>query len=71
MNNDLHTRIARGWGNAIGMLFLIAIFALSFGGYIWNIVLIVRTVSEPLTAMFILRCVGVAFAPLGVILGFL
>ena len=40
-------------------------------GWIWNIVKLIAIVADPLTGMFILRCVGVIFAPLGIILGYL
>jgi len=41
------------------------------GGWVFNIVRIVQVIDLPITGMFILRCVGVLFAPLGAILGFM
>ena len=38
-------------------------------GWIANIVQIVHIISDPITALFIFKCVGVLFAPLGGILG--
>lgn len=39
-------------------------------GWVWNIVKLVAVISDPLTAMVIVRAVGVFFAPLGAVLGF-
>jgi hypothetical protein len=52
-------------------LFYLLIIAVGVVGWIWNIVKIVGAVSDPITTMFIIRCVGVFLAPLGAILGFL
>ena len=41
-----------------------------FGGWIANIVKVIDIASDPVTGLFILRCIGIVFAPLGVILGF-
>jgi hypothetical protein len=40
-------------------------------GWIANIVKIFWAVNETITGLFILRCVGVAVPPLGVVLGYL
>lgn len=40
-------------------------------GYVWNIVKLVGIVYDPITGMFVLRCVGVFIPPLGAIIGFL
>lgn len=53
------------------VMFYLAILIGGGIGWVWNIVKIVGTISEPLTAMFIARAVGVFFFPLGVILGYL
>jgi len=39
-------------------------------GWVMNIFDIVAAVSDPITAMFIIRCVGIFVAPLGAILGY-
>ena len=39
-------------------------------GWVMNIVTIVKMVSDPVTGMFILRCVGIFFFPLGAVLGY-
>lgn len=39
-------------------------------GWILNIGAIVHNVSEPITGLFIVRCVGIFVAPLGSVLGF-
>lgn len=43
-----------------------------FGGCGWiaNIVKIVGIVSDPITGMFILRCIGIFVPPVGAVLGF-
>lgn len=53
------------------VLAVFAVWAVVITGYVWNIVKIVGAISDPMTAMFILRCVGAIAAPLGVILGYL
>ena len=52
------------------IVFLITLLA--FGGWIANIVKLIDSISDStsVTTMFIARCIGVVFAPLGAILGF-
>lgn len=50
-------------------ILLVAI--LGIGGWVSNIVQIVNHLSDPITGMFILRCVGIFVAPLGAVLGFI
>lgn len=50
---------------------LAAPLILAIGGWIANIVKLVEAASDPITAFFIARIVGIFFAPLGVILGYL
>lgn len=40
-------------------------------GWIANIVKIFGSAAEPITALFIIRCVGVFAAPVGAVLGYL
>ena len=40
-------------------------------GWVLNIVKLITTINDPITNMFIARIVGVVFAPLGAILGYL
>lgn len=47
-----------------------AVILAGVAGWLMNIFAIVSAVSEPITAMFILRCVGIFIAPLGAILGY-
>lgn len=49
---------------------LIALVVAAIGGWIANVVAIASTVGDPLSGMFILRCIGVFVAPLGAVLGF-
>ena len=51
-------------------LALFAVGAAVIGGWIANIVKLFGIASDPLTGMFILRCVGVFFAPVGAVLGY-
>lgn len=60
------SELTRGFG----LLAVIMLVVTVIGGWIANVVAIVNTVGDPLSAMFILRCIGVFFAPLGVVLGF-
>lgn len=61
------TRTDEAWVAVIYLLFV----GLMVGGWIANIVKLVGAINDPITAMFILRCVGIPAGPLGVILGFL
>ena len=51
-------------------LVLVAIVFAGIAGWVMNIFDIVAAVSDPITAMFILSCVGIFVAPLGAILGY-
>jgi len=57
-------------GSTITELLLVLIFAGGFVGWVWNIVKIIAVVNDPITGMFVFRCVGVVFAPLGAVLGY-
>lgn len=48
-------------------IFLIVIAMLV--GWVANIVQIVHTISDPITGLFILKCVGILVAPVGGVLG--
>lgn len=48
-----------------------AIVVAGFVGWVLNIASIVGLIGDPITTMFIARCVGVFFAPLGAVLGYL
>ena len=51
--------------------YLIFAFVVLFAlGWVLNIVGIIAVISDPVTGMFILRCIGVFVAPLGAILGY-
>ena len=54
---------------SIGLVFII-FWLVAITGWIMNIVEIVHSISDPITGMFVFRCVGVFFAPLGAILGY-
>lgn len=40
-------------------------------GWVWNIVKIFGSAADPLTALFVLRCIGIFLAPLGAVVGYL
>ena len=46
-------------------------FLAAVGGWIMNIVHLFHSASDPITGMFILRCMGVVVPPLGAVLGYL
>jgi hypothetical protein len=50
----------------IGYISIICALA---AGYVMNIIAIIHTVNDPITGMFVLRCVGVFLMPLGGIVG--
>ena len=54
------------------LLELFGMFLVIFGvwGWIWNIMKLVAIANDPVTGVFILRCIGILIAPLGVVLGF-
>lgn len=58
-------------GFTIVELITVIVAFVGFGGWIANIVKLVEIVSDPITGMFILRCVGIFVPPLGAIMGFL
>lgn len=56
-----------------GLGFLIVVFTViiaSFVGWIWNIIKIIEIINDPITGMFIMRCIGIFFVPLGIIMGY-
>lgn len=53
----------------LGGLLIGAIILGGIVGWVMNIISVIHTVSDPITGMFILRCLGIIFAPLGAILG--
>ena len=55
---------------AVAIVWLIFVLAL-LGGWIANIVKAYGLLDDPLTGWFIARALGVLFAPLGVVLGYL
>jgi hypothetical protein len=52
-----------------GVVLGLAIVILGIVGWVANVVQIVATINHPITGLFILKCVGVLVAPLGVVLG--
>jgi hypothetical protein len=56
---------------AVFALAFVAAIAASVYGWVNNILIIINTVDLPMTGMFVLRCVGILVAPLGIILGYM
>lgn len=52
-----------------GLIFLL-IWIAGFAGWIWNIAKIIHTFNDPVTGLFIARCIGTIGFPLGAILGY-
>lgn len=48
----------------------IAVIIAGIIGWIINIVTIVTHISDPITGMFVFRCIGVVVGPLGAVLGY-
>ena len=61
-------KIVIGW---FPMLMLVSFFVVAFGGWVANIVKLFGTSFDPLTAMAVMRVVGIFMAPIGSVLGFL
>lgn len=55
-------------GASIICLYIALVIACLYG-YVMNIVAIFQTLSDPISGLFIARCVGVIAAPLGALLG--
>lgn len=51
-------------------LIIVAVAVLGIGGWVANVVKLVGADFEPLTGLIVARCIGVFFAPLGAVLGF-
>lgn len=50
---------------------VIVFWLAAIGGWINNIVILIGSLGDPtVTPMFVARCVGVIFAPLGAVLGY-
>jgi len=62
-----NTKTVVGVGGLVGILLICG----AIYGYVANIVSLVHHISDPNTAMLVLRAVGIFVAPLGVILGYL
>lgn len=70
MAKSWNYRATGGAGGALAV-FMLLFWLAGIGGWIANIVKIFWSAGEPLTAIFIIRCVGVFAAPVGAILGYL
>ncbi len=50
-------------------VFIIPLIIAAMVGWVMNIVQILRLIDDPITGLFIFKCVGVLLAPLGAVLG--
>ena len=57
-------------GDNVYVILSLCVVLASIIGYIMNIAGIVHTINNPLTGMFIFRCIGIFAFPLGCILGY-
>jgi len=55
----------------LGFFIIVALLLVALAGWVMNIIEIYNHVNEPVTGMFVLRLIGVVFAPLGMVLGWL
>ena len=55
----------------IGFLIIVVIWLAAIGGWVANIVKLAGMDFASITGMIVLRAVGIVFAPLGAVLGFL
>lgn len=55
----------------VGVMMFIALIFLTAVGWVWNIVKLVDTDFALNAGMFVVRVIGIFFAPLGAILGYL
>jgi len=51
-------------------LVFIIIGLCAVGGWVWNVVKVAGSDFGAITAMLVLRCIGIVVAPLGAVLGF-
>lgn len=66
---DLSRKIAsRGIGAGV-FVFMACCLLAAVAGWIMNLYKIVHEVADPLTGLFIVRCIGVVMAPVGAVLG--
>lgn len=56
-------------------LLIIALFIVvlitAFIGWVLNIVQVIHVIAEPVTGLFVIKCIGVLMAPLGAVLGWI
>lgn len=60
-------------GTIAAIMFIILWFTVVVGGligYVLNIISIIHTGADPITGMFLARCIGTIVFPLGAILGY-
>lgn len=55
----------------VSFLCVLALLGAAFIGWIMNIVTIFHTAGDPITGMFIVRCIGIIVGPIGAILGWI
>lgn len=53
-----------------GIILFISAWLIGLYGYALNIIAVANTISDPVSTIFILRCIGIAFSPLGIAMGF-
>jgi hypothetical protein len=57
--------------SAFGVVAAVIAVGAAAVGWVLNLVAIANTVGDPLTPIFMLRCVGIFIAPVGCILGWI
>jgi len=64
------TEMRKCIGATVVELVVLLIMLLGAGGWIWNIVKVVHGFADPITGLFVMRCIGVFVAPVGAVLGY-
>jgi len=70
VNRGYKVKVSTGGFTIVSLLFFFVWIA-AIVGWVWNVIKIFNLIEDPITGLFILRCVGVFAAPLGAILGYL
>lgn len=56
--------------NLIGAALYIGFWLAAVVGWVMNLIKIIGALGDPITGMFIFRCVGAICAPIGAVLGY-
>jgi hypothetical protein len=57
-------------GFTIAELIICVVFLAGVAGWVLNLITILRHMTDPITGMFVLRCISVFVFPIGAVLGY-